>query len=273
MFHVIIDSAIDLPEGSTFDDFSLVPLYVKIDTKYYKDVVDISKDEFFRILPDEYDRISTSQPNMEDFLAAINSSKHEDVLVMTISSKISGTYSSALSAAHESDKNVVVFDTWNVSMGAGVLALSALSMRDEGLPLEDVVNRLYELRERTRFWALIATLKNLMRTGRISRFTGLVGEILRVKPVVELKEGYIVPMRNERGNPFNILQKLVREAEGNADRSYPFIVGYTDYVPEIEQLVKEHNALLARVNPIVGAYTGNNTFAIAYMEKEIEQKE
>jgi len=89
MFHVIIDSAIDLPEGSTFDDFSLVPLYVKIDTQYYKDVVDISRDEFFRILPNEYDRISTSQPNMEDFLAAINSSKHEDVLVMTISSKIS----------------------------------------------------------------------------------------------------------------------------------------------------------------------------------------
>jgi len=85
MFHVIIDSAIDLPEGSTFDDFSLVPLYVKIDTQYYKDVVDISRDEFFRILPNEYDRISTSQPNMEDFLAAINSSKHEDVLVMTIS--------------------------------------------------------------------------------------------------------------------------------------------------------------------------------------------
>jgi len=50
---------------------------------------------------------------------------------------------------------------------------------------------------------------------------------------------------------------LVEEAEGNADRSYPFIVGYTDYVPEIEQLVKEHNALLARGNPIVGAYTGN----------------
>jgi len=117
MFHVIIDSAIDLPEGSTFDDFSLVPLYVKIDTQYYKDVVDISRDEFFRILPNEYDRISTSQPNMEDFLAAINSSKHEDVLVMTISSKISGTYNSALSAAQESEKNVVVFDTWNLSMG------------------------------------------------------------------------------------------------------------------------------------------------------------
>jgi len=274
MFHVIIDSAIDLLEGSTFDDFSLVPLYVKIDTQYYKDVVDISRDEFFRILPNEYDRISTSQPNMEDFLAAINSSKHEDVLVMTISSKISGTYNSALSAAQESDKkNVVVLDTWNLSMGAGVLALMALNMRNQGLPLEDVVNKLYELRERTRFWAVIATLKNLMRTGRISRFTGLVGEILRVKPVVELKEGYIVPMRNERGKPFNILQKLVEEAEGNADRSYPFIVGYTDYVPEIEQLVKEHNALLARGNPIVGAYTGNNTFAVAYVEKEREQKE
>jgi len=134
-------------------------------------------------------------------------------------------------------------------MGAGVLALMALNMRNQGLPLEDVVNKLYELRERTRFWAVIATLKNLMRTGRISRFTGLVGEILRVKPVVELKEGYIVPMRNERGKPFNILQKLVEEAEGNADRSYPFIVGYTDYVPEIEHLVKEHNALLARGNP------------------------
>jgi len=80
-------------------------------------------------------------------------------------------------------------------------------------------------------------------------------------------------MRNERGKPFNILQKLVEEAEGNADRSYPFIVGYTDYVPEIEQLVKEHNALLARGNPIVGAYTGNNTFAVAYVEKEREQKE
>jgi len=190
MFHVIIDSAIDLPEGSTFDDFSLVPLYVKIDTQYYKDVVDISRDEFFRILPNEYDRISTSQPNMEDFLAAINSSKHEDVLVMTISSKISGTYNSALSAAQESDKkNVVVLDTWNLSMGAGVLALMALNMRNQGLPLEDVVNKLYELRERTRFWAVIATLKNLMRIGRISRFTGLVGEILRVKPVVELNPG------------------------------------------------------------------------------------
>jgi len=140
-------------------------------------------------------------------------------------------------------------------MGAGVLALMALNMRNQGLPLEDVVNKLYELRERTRFWAVIATLKNLMRTGRIS-LTGLVGEILRVKPVVELKEGYIV-----------------EEAEGNADRSYPFIVGYTDYVPEIEQLVKEHNALLARGNPIVGAYTGNNTFAVAYVEKEREQKE
>jgi fatty acid-binding protein DegV len=91
--------------------------------------------------------------------------------------------------------------------------------------------------------------------------------MLRVKPVVELREGNIVPLRNERGNPFNILQKLVDEAEKHADRSYPFIIGYTDYVPELETLVKEHNALLARGNPIVGAYTGNNTFAVAYVEK------
>ncbi len=269
MFQVIIDSAIDLPEGVTFDDFSVVPLYVKIGDQYFKDVVEISRDEFFRILPNEYDRISTSQPNPKDFLAAIENARHEDVLVMTISSKISGTYSSALSAAKESKgKNVVVFDTWNLSMGAGVLAMAALRMREEGLSMEDVANRLYDLRQRTRFWAVFATLKNLMRTGRISRFTGLVGEILRVKPVVELKEGYIVPMRNERGNPFNILQKLVEEAEGHAYRSYPFIIGYTDYVPEIEQLVKDHNALLARGNPIVGAYTGNNTFAVGYVGKE-----
>lgn len=268
MFHVIIDSAIDLPEGVTFDDFSVVPLYVKIGDQYFKDVVDISRDEFFKILPNEYDHISTSQPNAEDFVAAIESSRYQDVLIMTMSSKFSGTYSSALSAAKETSKNVVVFDTWNLSMGAGVLAMTALRMREEQLPMEDVVNRLYDLRQRTRFWAVIATLKNLMRTGRISRFTGLVGEILRVKPVVELKEGYIVPMRNERGNPFNILQKLVEEAEKHADRSYPFIIGYTDYVPEIEQLVKDHNALLARGNPIVGAYTGNNTFAVAFVEKE-----
>ena len=269
MFQVIIDSAIDLPEGVTFDDFSVVPLYVKIGDQYFKDVVEISRDEFFRILPNEYDRISTSQPNPEDFLAAIENAKQDDVLVMTISSKISGTYSSALSAAKQSKgKNVVVFDTWNLSMAAGILALMALKMRDQGLPMEDVVRELYALRERIRFTPVIATLKNLIRTGRISRFTGFVGEILRVKPVVELREGNIIPLRNERGNPFNILRKLVEEAEGHADRSYPFIIGYTDYVPEIEQLVKDHDALLARGNPIVGAYTGNNTFAVAYVEKE-----
>jgi DegV family protein with EDD domain len=268
MFHIVIDSAIDLPEGRHYDDLSIVPLYVKVGDRLLKDMVDISREEFFEILPTEYDHISTSQPNPQDFLSAIETAKETDVLVMTISSKVSGTYASALSAAQESNKNVTVFDTWNLSMGAGVLALEAMSMREKGMSMEEVVKNLYVLREQVRFTPVIATLKNLVRTGRISRFTGIVGEMLRVKPLVELREGDIVPVRNERGNPFNILKKLVDEAEKHADRSHPFIIGYTDYVPEIEQLVKEHNALLARGNPIVGAYTGNNTFAVAYIQKQ-----
>ncbi|NPV88521.1 DegV family protein [Coprothermobacteraceae bacterium] len=264
MFHIVVDSTTD--HIREYEAFTVVPLYVNVKGKFFKDRIELSREEFYKMLPDVIDDLGTSQPNPEDFREAFENAPESEILVLTISSKLSGTIQSALAAAKEVKKKVVVFDTLNVSLGAGILTHIAAELRSQGKTIEEVVEKLTNLRDQVRFYAMVATVKNFVRRGRISAFKGFMAELMHVVPVVHVKDGFVVAYHNERGAAFEVLKKYLEKFKDFINSEFPLVIGYTDPSEKLTQLAEQWSAYLVRATPLVGGFVGNNSYGFAFVE-------
>jgi len=264
MFHIVIDSAID--HLQQYPNFTVIPLYLRIGDKFLKDRVEITRDRFYKILSSIIDTFTTSQPSPEDFKEVFENIPEQDILVLTVSSKLSGTMQSALTAAKETTKNVKVLDTLNASIGGGLLAHIAAQLREQGKNIEETYQELTKIRERISLVAVIATLKNLVRLGRLPAFAGWVGGLLKTVPFIQIKDGEVKPLKNERGSPFAIFKKHVEEIMSTVDKNFPVAMAYTDLSDDIVEYAKKNGAYLVQASPIVGAFAGNNAYGFAFVE-------
>ncbi|WP_018962920.1 DegV family protein [Coprothermobacter platensis] len=265
MFHIVIDSAIDHFEN--YPALSVVPVYLRIGEKFLKDRVEITRDYFYKILSSVVNSFTTSQPTPEDFKEVFDKVPEKDILVLDVSSKLSGTVQSAQSAALQTEKNIMVMDTLSASIGGGVLAHIAVQLRKQGKTMQETYEELMKLRDRVNVIAVIATLQNLVRLGRLPTIAGFVGGLLKTVPLIQVKGGEVKPLRNERGNPFTIFKKYVEEIASDIDNSYPVGMAYTDLNEDIITLARSKGAYLLQASPVIGAFVGNNAYGIAYVRK------
>ncbi|MGB4687409.1 MAG: DegV family protein [Coprothermobacter proteolyticus] len=264
MFHIVIDSAIDHLQD--YPSFTVIPLYLRIGEKFLKDRVEITRDKFYSIMSSVIDTFTTSQPSPEDFKQVFQSIPEQDILVLTVASSLSGTMQSALAAARETTKNVKVLDILNASIASGLLAHIAVQLREQGKTIEETYEELMQIREKISLVAVIATLKNLVRLGRLPAIAGWVGGLLKTVPFIRIKGGEIKPLKNERGTPFTIFKKNVDKIMNLVDPRYPIAMAYTDLSGDIVQYAQEKGAYLVQVSPIVGAFAGNNAYGFAFVE-------
>ncbi len=275
---VLTDSASDLTAPYP-PNLTVLPLRVLFGEREYLDGVDLDHRQFYELLIESDDLPTTSQLSPAHFEAAFRAAVDagEDVVCITLSSKLSGTCQSACIAAGEFPGRVFVVDSLNVTIGQGILVRRALELAGEGLDAPELAARLERERGEIRLIALLDTLEYLKRGGRLSSSAALVGGLLSIKPVVAVEDGEVKVIGKARGskNGGNLLMEESRKS--GIDFSRPHCLGYTGlsdevlkkYMEDSRPLWEEYVPTLSvsTVGGAIGTHVGPGAIAVAFFQR------
>ena len=276
---IIVDSTADLNEAIAHR-LTVVPLTVHFGEEEYVDGVTITHKEFYEKLIESDVLPHTSQATPAAFEAVFEEvvAAGDTAVVLTLASKLSGTYQSATIAAADYPGNIFVVDTTTAAIGAGILAELALRLVDEGLSAEAIARRIEAERENLCVIAMLDTLEYLKRGGRISKTVAFAGGLLAIKPVVCLKDGEIVILGKARGSKQgnNLLVSAIQNV-GGVDFDKPLLLGYTGlsdlllqkYIEDSKALWEEGTDELHTtvIGSVIGTHAGPGAVAVAFFKK------
>lgn len=277
---IIVDSTADVSTAIQ-SRLTVVPLTVQFGAEEYIDGVTITRKEFYEKLIESDVLPSTSQatPAAFESVFAEVTANGESAVVLTISSKLSGTYQSAMIAAQEYPQNIHVVDSLSAATGIGILAELALQLADSGMAAADIAARLAEERENVCLIALLDTLEYLKRGGRISKTAAFAGGILSIKPVISLRDGEVAMLGKARGSKQgnNLLVKEI-EAAGGVDYAKPVLLGYSGLSDVLLQKYIEDSAFLwegrlpklqiAQVGSVIGTHAGPGAIVATFFKRK-----
>ena len=275
---IIVDSSTDVSEKYR-EKIQFVPLTVRFGDREYLDGVELSKHQFYEMLVESDVLPTTSQATPAAFAEYQESvaSAGDSAVVITLSSKLSGTYQSAVLAA-EDYPNIYVVDSQSVAIGTGVLAQYAVELAQQGMGAEEIAQVLTQQREKVCVVALLDTLEYLKKGGRISKTVAFAGGMLNIKPVVTVQDGAVALIGKARGsrNGNNLLVEKIREA-GGVDFERPVLLGYTGlssallekYVDDSKALWADHVDKLdgCLLCSVIGTHAGPGAVAVAFFRK------
>ena len=276
---IVTDSLSDItPEFARELGIDTVPVYVRFGKEVFKDRIEMSTDEFYHRLALGDVFPTTTQPSPGDFLEVYKRLAKEtsEILVVTLSIKLSGTYQSALQAKNmfEGKARIEVIDSQKVVMGLGLIVTSAIRAAKAGANLDQLVDLVRKAIPRSHSAMFFDTLKYLAKGGRIGKAQGLLGSLLAVKPILTVKDGEISPLTRVRSRPAGL------------DYLYKFVAGF----PKIEELAVEHattpdeaeqfakrlgalyptdRIIRATVSPVIGTYTGPHVLSVSVLEAAV----
>ncbi len=280
MVKFIIDSGADyLPAECANNDVLHLPLKVVFGDTEYRDSVDMTHKEFYEKLVESDVLPTTSQVSPAEFLEAMEQvvAQGDEAVVITLSSRLSGTWQSACIAAADYSSKVFVVDSLSVSLGQRILLQQGLRLRDQGLSAAAIAAALEEEKKKIRVMALVDTLEYLKKGGRISAATALAGSLLSIKPVIALEDGAVVMAGKARGSKQgnNLLRQLVERC-GGIDFSKPFCVAYSGlsdsmmnkYIIDSAELFRghEHDVQIATIGCAIGTHAGPGAVAVAFYQ-------
>lgn len=279
MIKIITDSTSDIDVTYAKElNIDIVPLKVIIDGKEYKDRVDLQPDQFYSLLEKSEVLPTTSQPSPQEFLNYYEEAKEkgESVIVMTLSGTISGTYQSANIAKDLAEyENIYVIDSLNATQALRLLVLKAVALREEGKDAETIFNELQAYKERVRIVAFVDTLEYLCKGGRMSKTVAAAGTLLKVKPIIGLRDGKLEMFSKARGavKATAKIIELIHE-DGEIDFKEPICIGYTgndEGLEKFEQALRDEfkfeDVLHGFVGPVIGTHAGPGARLIAYVKK------
>ena len=277
---IIVDSTADMrPELEA--RVGIVPLTLRFGDEEFIDGVTIDSRTFYEKLVESDVLPTTSQATPFDFEKAFAKATADgsEVVCLTVSSALSGTYQSACIAAEEFPGKVHVVDSHSVAIGHGILAEYALSLVDEGLDGETIAWRLLQKREKVQVLAMLDTLEYLKKGGRISAAAAIAGGLLNIKPVVTLTGGAIKVLGKARGSrqANNLLVQEIQKA-GGVDFDKPLMLGYTGlsdallqkYIADSAALWEGKRERLPQcvVGSVIGTHAGPGAVAVAFFAAE-----
>lgn len=270
---IVTDSTADFPP-SWYDqnDVIMVPLEVRFGDEVFRDWVDIEPPEFYRRLAVSEVLPKTSQPPPEAFAAVYRSlaDKCDRIISVHISSKLSGTSSSAAIAAKDSPVPVKVIDTGQASLATGLIVKELVALRREGADISEMDERARRLSAACRIFLCVDTLKYLEMGGRLGRAQALAGSLLDIKPILTVTDGEVAPLVRVRGRNkvFRALVEQVKEFTGESAALFGF--AHAD-APEAAQRLRDELAAAGFntaaapetvIGAVIGTYTGPGAFAV-----------
>ena len=274
---VITDSTADLPPALAEElGITVVPLNVHFGTEVYRDGVEITADEFYRRLVTASRLPTTSQPTPGDFLSAYDEMGQttDEIISVHISAKLSGTMNSATQAREEyaGSSRIEIVDSMQGSMGLGVVAIAAAEAARRGGSLDDVVTETRAALPNVGFIGLVDTLEYLEKGGRIGKAQAFVGSLLRIKPLLTIRDGEAHPLERARTRAKGVdrICELVQTEMPLKDLA----VVYTTTPDEaralaqrLQSFLPQGEVILSQVGPVVGTYLGPGVLGVAFRKQ------
>ena len=282
MVRIIVDSACDLPKKEAEKlNLDFLPLKTIFGEEEFLDGIDLTHEEFYTKLENSNVNPTTSQISPADFedVYADVKAKGDTAVVITLSSKLSGTYQSANIAREDYEDCIHVVDSLNATVGEQLLVLYACRLREQGATAENIAKALEEKKGDICLAAVLDTLEYLQRGGRISKTVAVAGTLLSIKPLVALENGEVASIGNARGlkNAGAQLTKALQE-RGEIDFSMPCSWVYSGQNDELLQKYIDGNADAwdARIKSIpvtgigsaIGTHIGPGAFGLAFFRNK-----
>jgi len=275
---IVTDSLSDITSDIAQElGITVVPLTVFFGEESFLDRVTMTTDEFYYRLTHDPNWPRTTQPPPGDFAKVYNklAKETDEILVIVISSKLSGTYQSASNAKSlvKGECRIEVIDSLTVAMGLGLIVIAAAKAAQTGASLDEVADLVRRAMPRSHFIAYFDTLKYLAKGGRIGKAQGLLGAMLSIKPILTVKDGEMSPLTR------------LRSRAAGMDYLHNFVAGF----PNIEGLAVEHTTTpddadklaerlsplypkegiyRSTVSPVLGTYGGPGAMAVTVLEAE-----
>ena len=251
---------------------------LKIGKEEYEDFVDISSDDFYsRLLKNPDMDISTAQTSTGKILEMyeeMKSAGYKELLVITISKQLSGTYQNAVLAARMIDIPVHVYDSLSLTYVEALMAMTAKKMADVNKPLDEILVALDKIRDNNHVYITVDTLKYLVKNGRLSGVAGALGSLLKLRPLLHLsKQGKVETLDKIRTTSKareELKRRILTEVK---DKNVIAFIVYTNNMGEMLDLKDELEAqglkdvLLIPLTPVVGCHAGPGTMGVGYIEK------
>ncbi|MDZ7704606.1 MAG: DegV family protein [Trueperaceae bacterium] len=277
---IVTDSTCDLTADTLKQlDIWRVPLYVHFKGETKKDWIEINPSVIVEGVREGADMPSTSQPSPQDFTdiyQQIRDTGADQILCLTISSGLSGTYQSATIAAKESDTPVTVFDSRATSVGLGMMVRRAAALRDQDKPLGEIMKELERIRDKAFIRFSVDSLDFLRKNGRIGGASALLGSLLNLKPILTVVDGKVEPAGRARGNK-RALKEVVDAVEAYANSHGRPVVHFLHVLAEesagmLRDALDKRNiryvdAGTYQIGAVVASHVGPGTYGLyAYPE-------
>ena len=272
--HIVTDSACDLSDQLVKEhNIIVVPLTIRFGDEELEDRRQLSPAEFWDRCKGKGALPATAAPSPGAFQAAFQQAVDEGaeaVLCLTISSKVSGTFASAVTAADTfTAAPVRVVDTYSLTMGQGLLAIAAAEDAAAGTGLDDLVAATEDRIPRTRIYGVLGGLDHLQRGGRIGGARAMLGSLLNIKPVIQLKDGEVAEESKQRTRT-KALAYMADKVRADAPLERIAVAdGACDDFPAVlaalEGIATEHPLLPVELGPVVGTHAGPNTVGVCYI--------
>ena len=281
MIKIIVDSASDVEQDEADElGISLIPMKVRFGDEEYSDGINLTHKEFFEKLIESAELPQTSQINeysWEERFKELTADGSE-VIAITISSRLSGTYSSAVKAAKKFGGKIYVIDSMEACIGERILLQYAIRLVKEGRGATEIFKEKKKKKSKIQLLAVLDTLKYLRKGGRISSVAAIAGEMLSIKPVVSVVKGEVKLVGKAIGSKKsnNLLNQLVEKC-GGIDFDMPYVLGFSGlsddylqkYLNDSERLWKGKAEFIPfyMIGSTIGTHVGPNAIAVAFFAK------
>ena len=280
MIRIVTDSAADLTARDLeTPSVTVVPMGITFaDGTAALDDGSMTKDEFFTRLAEDSKLPRTSQPSPASFIELFEEAADagDEVIVITVAQKLSGTYQCASLAAAETDAKVYIIDSETATQGEAIIVREAVRLREQGLSASRIAAELETFKKRVRVVAIVDSLKHLQKGGRLPAAVAIVGGALGIKPVLMLSEGAIHLVDKGRGRP-GALVALYRQLDkqGGVDPAYGYTLVYSDdkqLTAPVHHYLHQNLHLtggrVGQIGPTIGTHIGPGAVGVAFVIPE-----
>jgi DegV family protein with EDD domain len=262
---IVTDSTSDIPSDiATALNITIIPTILIINNQQYEDGSEISREEFYTRLPDIKPPPTTSAPSAGIFYKTyhhlLEKENFDQIISIHAASTLSGIYNIACSVAREFSNRVIVIDSGQLSLGLGYQVIRAAEAVKEGVKIEEILYLIEDICKRIKVVAMLDTMENLHRSGRVSWTKASIGSLLRIKPFIELTDGKVISIgqHRTRTKALRHLADLIK----NLGPLHQLAMLHTDAAEEAQALLDSLKLSLPTpplfifVTPVIGAHVG-----------------
>jgi DegV family protein with EDD domain len=272
---IVTDSASDLPEPLCEElGIEVVPLTIRFGEREYVDRKELSTEAFWRELAASSVLPETAAPSVgafEETFRSLSDAGADGIVCINLSAQLSATMQSAQVAAKALDGHtpITIIDSKSASMGIGNLAIHAARRARAGATIDEIVREVEDQRERQHVLATLDTLEYLRKGGRIGGAQAMLGSMLSIKPVIEVRDGAVEPAGKVRTRSKALRFLVDHIPVGNIEAISILHAGAPDldeFLAMLQPALPEANVVVGTIGPVIGVHTGPRVLGVAWIQ-------